>query len=46
MTHCVLHHPEDSTIQISCVANINWHFDAAEALGHREFMMTRLFESA
>jgi (2R)-sulfolactate sulfo-lyase subunit beta len=28
------------------MATINGRFTAAEALGHREFVLTRLFESA
>jgi (2R)-sulfolactate sulfo-lyase subunit beta len=28
------------------MATVNGRFTAAEALGHREFVLTRLFESA
>ena len=52
MIHCVLHDPADSVaVAVVVVEGVTagttlTGLTAAEALGHREFVPTRLYESA
>ena len=46
MIHCVLHDPKDSVAVDMMFRTANGRLTAAEAHGHRELVLTRLYESA